>query len=94
MARKSSIRSSLISASTMTENGLDMLRAVLENDKAFVVVLVVVVEEEMSKDDVTSLLLVLVKAEEERNKIKQEVDSNFMLSQSTRTVGVGGWLQL
>jgi hypothetical protein len=83
MVRNSSILSSAISASTMIEKGLDMLRDVFENDNAFVVGLVVVmVVEELSRDedDDTTLLLVLVKAEAERNKIKQdEVDSNFML---------------
>jgi hypothetical protein len=59
IAKNSSIRSSFISAWTMTENGLaDMLRAVLENDNA----LVVVVEAELSNDDDRTALLLVVNA--------------------------------
>ena len=58
IAKNSSIRSSLISAWTMTENGLaDMLRAVLENDA-----LVVVLEAEFRNDDDRTALLLFVNA--------------------------------
>ena len=69
--RNSSMRSSLISASTMTENGFDILRAVLE---------------EKDLDARQDALLeasdeaLVLKAEEDRSKRRQEEVTNFMAS--------------
>lgn len=65
------MRSSLISASTMTENGFDILRAVLE---------------EKDLDARQDALLeasdeaLVLKAEEDRSKRRQEEVTNFMAS--------------
>lgn len=64
------MRSSLISASTMTENGFDILRAVEENDL------------DARQDallEASDEALVL-KAEEDRSKRRQEDVTNFMAS--------------
>lgn len=57
----------------MIENGLDMVRAELENGNVFVVV------GELSNNDVETALWLFVKAEVERSKTRQEVERSFML---------------
>lgn len=68
----SSMRSSLISASTMTENGFDMLRAVFEND---------FVERQDALDEAREEAL-LLKAEDDRSRRRQEEVKIFMASSS------------
>lgn len=66
--KNSSMRSSLISASTMTENGFDMLRAVDEND----------LEAAQDALDVARDEALLLNAEEVRSKRRQEEAKIFM----------------
>ena len=78
----SPMRSSLISASTMTENGFDMLRAVFEND---------FVARQDALEEAREEALVL-KAEDDRSRRRQEEAKIFMASSVCCYVDCASWV--